>query len=168
MTRLPGRSVLLAIALGALSAGCQTMAEPRVPGDATLLQTQAVPSEVAQYLYTGVPDRRRLLVSGAEAWSDLWAEATAIYQPPPAVPQIDFGTEAVVIASMGTRPSGGYSIAIESVHEADGQIYVTVLETSPGRNCIVTAALTAPVHAVRIPRRNATVVFIERDERRDC
>jgi hypothetical protein len=129
---------------------------------------EEMPSSVAEYLYTGLTDKRRLFVDNANEWSALWNEVTSIYQPQPDVPAIDFGTESVIVAAMGTRSSGGYSIAIESVHEAEGQLYVTVRETSPGQNCFTTAALTAPVHAVRVPRRTGAVNFVERTGVQNC
>lgn len=162
------RSLLAAIALGALASACDSVTEPRVPAGAVALQMEQLPDDVAQYLYSGVNDRRRLFIKDAAAWTALWAEVTANLQPPPPVPAIDFDTEAVVVASMGTRPSGGYSIAIEGVYEADGKLYVEVREVSPGSNCITTAALTAPVHAVRVPTRTGPVVFVEHAETRSC
>jgi len=162
------RTLLTAVALGALVAACDTVTEPGVPPGAVALQLEQVPDEVAQYLYSGVDDRRRLFIKDAAAWTTLWEEVTSHVQPPPPVPAIDFGAEAVIVASMGTRPSGGYSITIEGVFEADGQLYVAVREISPGSNCVTTAALTAPVHAVRVPRRTGTVVFVEHTETRNC
>src|SRR5688572_11745267 len=162
------RTLLTAVALGALVAACDTVTEPRVPPGAIALQMEQVPDDVAQHLYSGVDDRRRLFMKDATAWTALWEEVTANVQPPPPVPAIDFDTEAVVVASMGTRPSGGYSITIEGVFEADGQLYVEVREVSPGSNCVTTAALTAPVHAVRVPARAGTVVFVEHTETRNC
>ena len=74
----------------------------------------------------------------------------------------------VVVASMGGRATGGYSIEIVRVAETTDRLYVEVREVSPGRSCIVTMAGTAPVTAVRVPRRDLPVEFVERAETRDC
>jgi hypothetical protein len=162
-------TLLFSVLLASAAVGCEAgTAAVEVPEGAVQLATQDVSQEVAQYLYTGIRDRRRLFIDDAASWTALWAEVTAPYQPPPPLPAIDFNTESVIVAAMGQRHSGGYAIAIESVHEADGKVYVTVREQSPGSACVVTGALTAPVAAVRIPRRDATSVFVERTETHNC
>jgi len=95
---------------------------------------------------------------------------TAEVGPRPEVPFIDFGNEAVIVVSMGTRSTGGYSIDVERVSESesDGTLYVEVVEVSPGRGCAVTQAVSAPVHAVRVPLRDGDVQFIERASTRSC
>ena len=147
---------------------CEPSTEPGVPEGAVQLTMEEVPQSVAQYLYSGIPDKRRLYVDNANDWAALWAEVTEPYIPKPELPVIDFATEAVIVASMGTRGSGGYSIVIEGVYEAENTIFVEVREISPGSNCITTQAITAPVYAVRAPRRDFTVKFIERTETRMC
>ena len=44
----------------------------------------------------------------------------------------------------GTKSSGGYGIAVQSVSETDGILTVTVQETEPGPDAVVTTALTYP------------------------
>ena len=133
-----------------------------------MLETQPVPDEVAQYLYSGIPDKRRLYVKDMDTWTALWNEVTANISPRPAVPFIDFGKEALIVAAMGTRNTGGYSIAVESVGEDGGKLFVEVVEASPSPNCFVTQALTAPVHAVRAPLRNGEVVFTDVAKVQSC
>jgi hypothetical protein len=143
---------------------------PIVPPDPVDVAMQAVSSDIAAYLYSGMKDRHRLAVPDSQAWTALWRQVTQNILPPVPVPAIDFNTDAVIIASMGMRPTGGYSIEIESVQAAEGTLYVTVLERSPGTNCVVTQAVTAPVHAVRVPRQSflASVVFTEKTEVQNC
>jgi hypothetical protein len=51
---------------------------------------------------------------------------------------------------------------------SEGRLRVVVRETSPGPMCGVTAALTAPVHMVRVPRSDGAPVFIEQATTRSC
>lgn len=161
------RNLIAGVLLLAVTA-CEATLEPGVPDGAVQLTMEEVPQNVAQYLYSGIPDKRRLYIDNADAWATLWAEVTQPYTPPPPVPTIDFANEAVIVAAMGTRSTGGYAIVIEGVYEADNTLYVEVREISPGSNCATTQALTAPVHAVRAPRRGFTVRFVERKETRMC
>ena len=171
MFRLARGFAALSIAAATLAMGC---AAPSGPGgvldDTVELATQTVSDEVARYLFSGIDDRRRLYIKDVEAWKALWNEVTADVRPRPEAPFIDFSREAVVVVSMGALASGGSSIRVESVSEsgAHGTLFVEVVEVSPGRNCVVTQAVTAPVHAVRVPLRNASVEFIERTETLTC
>ena len=161
------RTLIAALSLLAVAA-CETTTEPGVPDGAVQLTMEEVPQSVAQDLYSGISDKRRLYIDNASDWSSLWAEVTAPYMPPPPVPTIDFANEAVIVASMGMKPSGGYAIVIEGVYESQSTVYVEVREITPGSNCVTTAALTAPVYAVRAPKREFTIKFVERTETRMC
>ena len=92
---------------------------------------------------------RTEIVRDQQAWEALWAELTGRSDPPPAV---DFATEMVVVVGVGVRPSGGYSVSIDSVREVGGVTAVEYTETQPGPRCVVTLALTHPYTVVRVPR----------------
>ena len=162
------RTIVGCLSLLVITACEPTSTDIDVPEGALQLAMQDVPQEVAQYLYSGIPDRRRLYIDNQAEWAELWADVAANIQPPPPVPQIDFANEAVVVAAMGMRGTGGYSITIEGVYEGEGKLFVAVRETSPGSNCIVTQATTAPVHAVRTARRSLPIQFVERKETKMC
>jgi len=157
--------LLIAVAIGA---GCSSATNPQVPEGAMALEIREFPAAITPYLYTGIAERQRLAIDDAAEWRAFWNRVTSTTVPQPPVPEIDFASEIVIIAAMGTRPSGGYAIHIDDVSEADGRVFVKVREVSPGTNCIVTMALTAPVVAVRIPRRAGAVTFVEQTEVRNC
>jgi len=85
------------------------------------------------------------------------------------VPAVGFQVDMVLVSAMGERNSGGFTISIDGgIKEADAWLIAAVTETSPDdATCVVTAALTHPVHAVLI-RNAATVVFAERQETHRC
>lgn len=159
------RSIRLAAVIGTLI-GCTPAVDPQLPPGAVKL-TDPTEIVVAEQ-YSGIVDRRRLVIRDAQSWSTLWNEAFSRRHPRPPVPSIDFAEHVVIAASTGTRSNGGYGLTFDAIHEADGVLYAVVREISPGRNCITTQALTNPVIAVRVPRRGAQVTFIERAEITDC
>lgn len=63
---------------------------------------------------------------------------------------IDFEENRVILLDMGQRNTGGYGIGIESVSDAEDHVLVTVTLSVPGRDCIVTQALTNPYQLVKI------------------
>lgn len=116
----------------------------------------------------GITTRERAVIRDQAEWSRVWSELVSVIAPTPPVPAVDFERDMLVVAAMGTRPTGGYEIRIEAVYRADDQLYVVVEETSPASGCIVTQALTAPVAGVRIERSSLPVAFVNRARVRDC
>lgn len=142
--------------------------EPTVPPDARLVASTPVAEIQAVLLSSGMENRARSVIGDQAAWAAAWAELYRIYQPVPPVPTIDFGSATIILAAMGTRNSGGYVIAIEAVYRTADRFYVAVKETSPGRGCVTTQSLTAPVFAVKVARVDRPVSFVEQRVTIDC
>jgi hypothetical protein len=142
------------------------------PSDAVTIQAPPPRTGVFDTAFTrfrfnsGLGTRERLVVRDAAAWQALWARIARGSSPP--VPAVDFSTEMVIVASMGSKPTGGYTIAIERVSESGGTVFVQVLETSPGRGCGTTQAITSPTAGVVVPLRSGSVRFSERKAVREC
>lgn len=118
---------------------------------------------------SGIREQTRLLITNSSEWEQFWRQVYDSRTPVPEMPTIDFGNHVVVAAGMGGRNTGGYAIAVESVAVAGDTLYAKVQETSPGEGCMVTQALTQPVHAVRVPAGNATtLVTVERTSTNQC
>ena len=117
---------------------------------------------------SGLRSRANLVVIDADTWAQVWAEARAPYQPQEPAPGIDFGEDGVIVAALGTSPSGGYAIAIDSIEFfASGQ-RVHLTRTSPGTSCVSIGVITNPVHMVRVPRPLDQVSFVENARTREC
>lgn len=118
--------------------------------------------------YSGIDDARRLVIRDASRWQAVWAEVVGQRTPAPDPPSVDFDQDMVILAAMGRRGTGGYTIAIDRVYAEGGQLYAVVRETSPAPGCMTIQALTAPVTAVQVPQSDQAVSFIERKEMLDC
>lgn len=170
LARIAGSAPLIALAVTSVAACGSPAAESTSPDLASEAPEGAVIVETEKLIESpnsGIEERRRLVVRGDADWRALWSEATSNIAPAPEPPAVDFGTEMVVVAAMGRRPSGGYSIEIDEVRRADGRLYASVVETSPGPGCFATQALTAPLVAVRVPRAD-DVTFVDSEATRDC
>ena len=117
---------------------------------------------------TGLRDSVRQVITDGESLALVWAQAHEGRGEVPAVPSVDFTTEMVIVAALGTRNSGGYPITIDSVVASGTALHVYVRKTSPGPTCGTTGALTEPASIVAVPRSTASVVFDEIDQRSDC
>jgi hypothetical protein len=119
---------------------------------------------IGQWAHTGIAEPRRMVIRDADGFAQLWSELGAGERP-----DVDFTQNVVVVAASGEQPSGGHGIAIDRVSQADGQLTIQVVETTPGPNCVTTGAATRPVDVVVVhaaaPRGWS---FLERKGIRAC
>ena len=80
---------------------------------------------------------------------------------------VDFSTSQVLVSSVGKKPGGGYSVAVEKLEEIDDRILARIVLINPGPNCINTQAETFPFEFVIIPSRKPIEIF-ERQRTDDC
>jgi hypothetical protein len=70
------------------------------------------------------------------------------------LPAIDFKNHLLIVAYRGICPTGGYTIEITCVHEAEDGIHVQIETKDPNPDDFVTLAMTNPHDAVVIPRKS--------------
>ena len=149
---------------GLALAGCIDRNAPPVPDDPIALEriTPTAP-QIAYYSSLGKPER--LLVRDEATFLDVWTRAFGPDAPPP---RVDFTHERVIVAALGERASGGFGIEVKNAAVEAGELVVDVTSTSPGRDCVVTLALTQPVDMVRVRARAGSARFREQSLVRDC
>lgn len=86
-----------------------------------------------------------------------WEAFLAKMYPPysslaPSLPAPDFGSDIVIAAFQGVKPTGGYSIEVTSIKEEEGvvKVYLNVVEPRPSD--VVTQAFTSPYDIVKVSR----------------
>ena len=67
----------------------------------------------------------------------------------------------VIVVTMGTKRTGGYSIEIVGAGPAGKKLKVSVKQTSPAPGAMTIQALTAPFHFVAVPRNELEPEFVE-------
>ena len=150
----------------ALVACSTTVSAPSV-ADVPMVRLRSEPYSFAYN--TGLVQPARLVVRDTETWRSTWNKIYEGHSPVPPLPEIDFSKEAIIVAALGQRGSGGYSIIFDSASpNAAGGLDVVVRSISPGSNCGTTAALTQPADVARIPSGYASVRFIEKAEVMNC
>jgi hypothetical protein len=63
-----------------------------------------------------------------------------------------------IILNMGEKPTGGYSISIESVKETDKEIIIKVKENNPESGAMLTQNITYPYTVVKINSKKPIIV----------
>ena len=119
-------------------------------------------------VFSGFSDSARVAVRTQSQWNEIWARIAGNATPAPEAPEIDFATEMVIVAAMGTRPSGGYAIRIDRVVRRGNTMWAEVTSSAPGSGCMNAAALTTPVDLVVVQRTTGKVLFVENSEVRNC
>lgn len=161
------RTACLLAALALAAVGCGLAPSTGVPADATLVPDDRVEA-LFDDSYSGIDEGQRRVVRTAGTWADVWEQLHEGRSPSPERPAVDFDDSLVVLAAMGSRPTGGYGIGVGSVHREGETLYVVVRESSPGENCGVTQAITAPAVAVRVPHVSGDVHFVEEESENEC
>ena len=140
-----------------LIAGCggeTTQAEDSTPDGGTRRDFAILTGEVVLPYYGGLARPEYRVVKSRGEWEELWRDLERRTSrergqtSPRPLPDIDFQQNVLIIAAMGTRPTGGYSLEITSVLEGSQRIVVTVAEQSPGAHCVTTQAITHPIAIV--------------------
>ncbi|MEN3046416.1 MAG: protease complex subunit PrcB family protein [Candidatus Hydrothermales bacterium] len=118
--------------------------------------------------YSGIREKKTVVIKDKEEFLNLWKELTSIFLPPSDPPDIDFNKHVLICVFMGEKPTGGYEVEIKSIIEKKDEVSVYVREISPGKNCIVTMALTQPYHIVILKKTQKEFKFYFEVEIRDC
>lgn len=116
--------------------------------------------------WSAIARAERHVIRDDAAWQAFWRRAVRGTALP--APVVDFSRHAVVVVAMGERPTGGYWVDIERVVVGERALRVEALASSPGRECVVTMAFTAPLDAVLVERTRLPASFDVRDVVRDC
>jgi len=106
--------------------------------------------------FSGIKEARQEVIKDKAAWEKLWTEHAKT-----PVPEVDFAKEMVIVATLGTKRTGGYSVEIVSAEPAGKKLRVTVKQASPPPGALAIQALTAPFHFVAVPRSDLEVEFLE-------
>ena len=165
-------AALVAACTTGVDAPAQTPAEeikayhPTIPAHAVAVAAE--PVEQVTSAVSQIMEPTRTLIRDQATWASYWNQFYGNIAPLPPVPTMNFSGHVIAVAAMGSRNSGGYAIEIEGSFEADGVLWVAVVETSPGPLCMSTAALTAPAVASRIASSASEVRFTERSVETDC
>ena len=164
-----GSVMLMALALPLQSCASQDSptAPSGFPSDAVAVAFERFDA-IGGSLIGGPQEPARSVVRDEQGWLEFWGILTAALVPAPDAPAVDFSQDMVIIAAMGSRPSGGYTISVEGVYTSDGELYVDVLERSPGVGCFSTQVMTAPVTAVLVEAHAEAVTFVTREESGPC
>lgn len=151
--------LLTVFLISAVYSGCSTQGndEKKLPMEIILDGT-----------YSAVEDKREILLNNNEDFQKLMADVYKNLDQMPRIPVVDFNKNSVVAVFIGNRSNGGFMVAIDSITEGSKNLTVNITETTPGKNCMVTDAITRPFTLVKIPKTESKPVFRTKQIVKDC
>jgi hypothetical protein len=96
-----------------------------------------------------------------------WLRFAAKLNPTGNLKETDF-ENMMIIAVVIPAPSGGYTVAFDSVDREDGEVIVSYTLSTPGLDCMTIAALTQPFAAIAVQRIDGPVRFERTTVRESC
>jgi hypothetical protein len=103
-----------------------------------------------------ITEQKNYRIKTAEEFEALW---TMVYgEGTGASREIDFSRLDVLAVFDGSRPSGGYEVAVQSVTDTGAVREVVVKHREPDATCITTQALTSPFQFVIVPKSSLAIV----------
>jgi hypothetical protein len=128
-------------------------------------------TDVLHLEYGGQAQQFRTLSDESE-WCSLWDRIYSIDSPKPPCDTslIDFRTEVALVAAIGGRPDGCFSVKITCVHRdsVSNSLTVYVTESTPGANCLCTASLVNPIDVVKVSDPVGFATFIQQTAPASC
>lgn len=155
----------LLLACGAIS--CSSAMEPIPPGTSVPV-TRLNGQPYSFMYYSQLQQPERLVVKDQSAWIAAWSSLWPNGAPIPAPPAVDFSRDMIVVAALGARSTGGYSIYVDSARATPDGLIVFIGTSAPGRHCVTTQAFTQPVDLARLPRTDGAVRFVDVPKVEDC
>jgi hypothetical protein len=122
--------------------------------------TQLPFERVVKDSFSGVHEKKNVVIRDEAAWARLWAEHTAGRSPAPELPKIDFTNKMLVGVFAGDSSSGCHTIAIPHVVAGTSSIKVEVDERELQTFDVCPAVVTQAMQIVAIERSDITVEFV--------
>lgn len=110
------------------------------------------------------------VINTQKEWQTFYDQLTEglVFIVPELPPQIDFEQYQVITGGLGKRPTGGYAVVVDRVDELSDALYVSVLEVTPSKDCVLTQAITHPSTAIMIKKTTKPIKFSLAKLTREC
>ena len=114
---------------------------------------------IAKGNFSGIQEAKQLVVTNAAQWTEVWQKHSVGKSPGEKAPEADFEKETVIFVALGQQRTGGYGIEIAEVKRVEGKVKVLVKTRKPKPGGIQLQAISAPFHAVAVPKFSGEAIF---------
>jgi len=102
---------------------------------------------------------QEMFVSSLKDWIDTWMMREGSAAKKRAHPAMDFDRDVVLVAALGMKPTGGYSIEITRIVKTKTDIQVFVKRTAPAEGSKPGGGPTSPFVLARMKKPTLPVTF---------
>lgn len=120
-------------------------------------------TELGHSPQTGWDAAQTVVIRNAMAFTAAWAQLYPLAARRPARPAIDFSKYRVLIVAAGTKPTGGFRMALSEALVVRDSAQINVTLFTPGEGCSFTEALTSPAIAIAVPLKPAAFRVISHE-----
>ena len=118
---------------------------------ALLADTRWHAAELGHSAQSSWSEPQTLLVGDSATFRGAWDQLFPIPSMRPALPAVDFARYRVFVVAAGTRPTGGYRLALDEGHVVGDTALIAVNEVTPPAGCSVMQLITTPAVAIAVP-----------------
>jgi hypothetical protein len=108
---------------------------------------------------------QELFVSSLKDWVDTWATRQGSATPKRPHPAVEFDKEVVLVATLGSKNTGGYAIEITRIIKTKDDIQVFVKRTAPAEGAKSATMLTSPFVLARMKKPDRPVTFVDEEKK---
>ena len=136
-----------------------------VPGDGSPGDVQIPARVLAAGSESAVRTPATASVTSQAVLEEVWFAIHANQITPPAIPEVDFTSETVIIVILGERRSAGYSVRAAGVTRGERAVEVRIEVLSPSPHLMTASVLTSPFEISAISVTDTPVTFVGDDVR---
>ncbi len=123
-------------------------------------EVKKIPAEmILSGTFCSIDTKREEIINNKDEYDKLMKDVYMNLDQMPKVPVVNFEKNTLVAFFSGARNTGGYMVNIDSIMEGSKNLTVMVTETKPGKNCVVTDAITKPFVIMKIPKTDKKAVY---------
>ncbi len=113
--------------------------------------------------HSGIREAKQVAIKNQQEWSELTKKSDLSN-----LPNVNFQKKMVLAVFQGSKPTGGYSVKVADVCKTQSKTRVEIVSKKPGKNCVVTQALTTPYEMVIIPKIKQQIAFSSESQSKRC
>jgi hypothetical protein len=104
----------------------------------------------------------QMFISSQKEWVEIWTTRQGSATPKRGHPAVDFDRDVVIVAALGTKDSGGYSLEITRIVRTKDDIQIFIRRAAPPDGAKAATVSTSPFVLARMKKPDRMVTF--RDE----
>ena len=114
---------------------------------------------------SGFQSPLQMFIVSEKDWIDLWEKRQGSGAPQRTHPAVDFSRDVVVVAALGSKLTGGYSLEISKIVQTKDNVEVTVRIGAPAPGSTPRGGPTSPFVFVRMKKPDKPVTFKEEEKK---